>query len=314
MVQISDVVLMWVALEPDTPADRQRLDAALQRLSDEDPILRVTTAEAGQIIVFGAGETHLEIVVDRLRREFNVAAGVGRLQIAYKERLTVAAEGDGRFVRHSGGRGQYGHAKIRVVPLSSGMGYRFDNQIVGDAIPERFIRPVEEGIQDAIARGVIAGCPVDDVGIELVDGSHHEVDSSEAAFKIAGAMAFVDAAKKARPVLTEPVMRMEVRVPEEYLHEVMADLGRRHVQIQAREARGKLHFLKARVRLRELLGYGAQLRQLTAGRASHSLVLDRYEPVRRDDGDDSGLPTGVPRKPWPHAPGPGIALPEPDDE
>lgn len=294
----SDVVVLWTSLEPSSPVDAQRLDLALQRLTSEDKHLRVRMGEAGQIIIAGVSEAHLERVIDRLAREFNVAASVGKAQVAYKEALTVAAEGNGRFVRQTGGRGQYGHVRIRVVPLSPGSGYEFRNQVVGGAVPERYMGAICEGIEHALAHGIIAGCPVDDVRIEVIDGSYHETDSSDAAFKIAGALAFADAAHKARPILTEPIMRMEVRVPDQYLEQVSADLRKRNANIEVEAAHGAMHLVRTGVRLRHFLGYDAQLNYLTAGRASHSLQYDRYEPVEpgpRDEPPFTSSPAHRPR-------------------
>ncbi len=204
-----------LAIEPKTKADQEKLGQGLAKLMAEDPTFRVKTDEqTGQVVIAGMGELHLEIIVDRLKREFSVEASVGKPQVAYKETLTRPAEGEGRYIKQTGGRGQYGHAKIRLFPREPGTGYEFENEIVGGSIPREFIKPIDQGIQEALTRGVLAGYPIDDVRIELYDGSYHDVDSSEMAFKIAGSMAFQDAAKKASPVLLEPVMRVEVVVPE----------------------------------------------------------------------------------------------------
>jgi elongation factor G len=223
------------------------------------------------------GELHIEIIVDRLKREFNVEANVGRPQVAYKETLTMAAEGEGRYVRQTGGRGQYGHAKIRLVPREPGEGYLFENKIVGGVIPKEFIKPIDEGIKEALTTGVLAGFPIDDVGIELYDGSFHDVDSNEMAFKIAGSMAFKDAAKKARPVLLEPVMRVEVVVPKEYMGDIMGDIASRRGHIQSQEDLGGTQIVSARVPLSEMFGYATDLRSRTQGRATYSMHFDRYE-------------------------------------
>ena len=228
-----------LAIEPKTKADQEKLAQGLQKLMAEDPTFRVKTdTETGQVVIAGMGELHLEIIVDRLKREFNVEASVGKPQVAYKETLTRASEGEGRYIKQTGGRGQYGHAKITLTPRQPGEGFEFVNGIIGGVIPKEYIQPIEEGIKEAMTTGVLAGYPVDDVGIELYDGSYHDVDSNEMAFKIAGSMAFKDAAKKAKPVLLEPVMRVEVVVPEEYMGDVMGDMNSRRGRIQSMEARG----------------------------------------------------------------------------
>jgi elongation factor G len=267
-----------LAIEPKTKGDQEKLGQGLGKLMAEDPTFRVRTDEqTGQVVIAGMGELHLEIIVDRLKREFSVDASVGKPQVAYKETLTRPAEGDGRYVRQTGGRGQYGHAKIRLFPAEPGTGYSFDNQIVGGAIPKEYIKPIDEGIKEALTRGILAGYPVDDVKIELYDGSFHDVDSSEMAFKIAGSMAFQDAAKKAKPVLLEPVMRVEVVVPKDYLGDVMGDLSARRGRIQSQEDRGGTQIISARVPLSEMFGYATDLRSRTQGRATYSMHFDRYE-------------------------------------
>jgi elongation factor G len=267
-----------LAIEPKTKGDQEKLGQGLGKLQAEDPTFRVNTDEqTGQVVIRGMGELHLEIIVDRLKREFNVEASVGKPQVAYKETLTRPADGEGRYVRQTGGRGQYGHAKIRLIPAEPGTGYQFDNQIVGGVIPREFIKPIDEGIKEALTRGVLAGYPVDDVKIELYDGSYHDVDSSEMAFKIAGSMAFQDAAKKAKPVLLEPVMRVEVVVPKDYMGDVMGDLSSRRGRIQSQEDRGGTQIINARVPLSEMFGYATDLRSRTQGRATYSMHFDRYE-------------------------------------
>jgi elongation factor G len=267
-----------LAIEPKTKGDQEKLGQGLAKLMAEDPTFRVSTDEqTGQVVIRGMGELHLEIIVDRLKREFNVEASVGKPQVAYKETLTRAADGEGRYVRQTGGRGQYGHAKIHLFPSEPGTGYVFENEIVGGAIPKEFIKPIDEGIKEALTRGVLAGYPVDDVRIELYDGSYHDVDSSEMAFKIAGSLAFQDAAKKAKPVLLEPVMRVEVVVPKDYLGDVMGDLASRRGRIQSQEDRGGTQIIKARVPLSEMFGYATDLRSRTQGRATYSMHFDRYE-------------------------------------
>jgi elongation factor G len=269
-----------LAIEPKTKADQEKLGQGLGKLMAEDPTFRVRTdQQTGQVVIAGMGELHLEIIVDRLKREFSVEASVGRPQVAYKETLTRPAEGDGRYIKQTGGRGQYGHAKIRLVPRQPGEGYEFINNIVGGAIPKEFIKPIDQGIREAMTTGVLAGYPVDDVAVELYDGSFHDVDSSEIAFKIAGSMAFKDAAKKAKPVLLEPVMRVEVVVPREYLGDVMGNLSGRRGHIQSQEERGGTQIVQARVPLSEMFGYATDLRSRTQGRATYSMHFDRYEPA-----------------------------------
>jgi elongation factor G len=269
-----------LAIEPKTKADQEKLGVGLQKLMAEDPTFRVNTdQQTGQVIIAGMGELHLEIIVDRLKREFNVEASVGKPQVAYKETLTRPADGEGRYVKQTGGRGQYGHAKIHLYPGEPGTGYIFENEVTGGSIPKEFIKPIDEGIKEALTRGVLAGYPVDDVKIELYDGSYHDVDSSEMAFKIAGSMAFQDAAKRAKPVLLEPVMRVEVVVPKEYMGDVMGNLASRRGQIQSQEDRGGTQIIAARVPLSEMFGYATDLRSRTQGRATFSMHFDRYEPA-----------------------------------
>ncbi len=270
--------VIYLAIEPKTKADQEKLGQGLGKLQAEDPTFRVRTDdETGQVVIAGMGELHLEIIVDRLKREFNVEASVGRPQVAYKETLTKAAAGEGRYVRQTGGHGQYGHAKIRVEPRKPGEGFAFVNAIVGGSIPREYIKPVSEGIREAMTAGVLASYPVDDVSVTLYDGSFHEVDSSEMAFKIAGSMAFKDAAKKAGPVLLEPVMRVEVVVPEEYMGDIMGDINSRRGRITAMEARGGTQIVRSRVPLSEMFGYATDLRSRTQGRATYSMHFDRYE-------------------------------------
>ncbi|MGE3703956.1 MAG: elongation factor G [Vicinamibacterales bacterium] len=267
-----------LAIEPKTKADQEKLGQGLQKLMAEDPTFRVNTdTQTGQTIIRGMGELHLEIIVDRLKREFNVEATVGKPQVAYKETLTRPADGEMKYAKQTGGRGQYGHAKIHVYPGEPGTGYIFDNNIVGGAIPKEFIKPIDEGIKEALTRGVLAGYPIDDVKVELYDGSYHDVDSSEMAFKIAGSMAFQDAAKKAKPVLLEPIMRVEVTVPKEHMGDVMGNLSSRRGQIQSQEDRGGTQIIAARVPLSEMFGYATDLRSRTQGRATYSMHFDRYE-------------------------------------
>ncbi len=272
-----------LAIEPKTKADQEKLGQGMAKLMAEDPTFRVTTDEqTGQVVIAGMGELHLEIIVDRLKREFGVEASVGKPQVAYKETLTVAADGHGRFIRQTGGRGQFGEAKIRLIPLPPGTGYQFENDIKGGSIPKEYIKPIDQGIQEALTRGILAGYPIDDVRIELYDGSYHEVDSSEMAFKIAGSMAFQDAAKKAKPVLMEPIMRVEVVSPKDYLGDVIGDLASRRGKIQSQEDRGGTQIISARVPLSDMFGYATDLRSRTQGRAAYSMFFDRYEQAPRN--------------------------------
>ncbi|HEY0871829.1 MAG TPA: elongation factor G [Vicinamibacterales bacterium] len=272
--------VIQLAIEPKTKADQEKLGAGLQKLMAEDPTFRVNTDPAtAQTVIAGMGELHLEIIVDRLKREFNVEASVGRPQVAYKETITRAADGEMKYAKQTGGRGQYGHAKIHLYPGEPGSGYVFENKITGGAIPKEYIKPVDEGIKEALTRGVLAGYPVDDVRVELYDGSYHDVDSSEMAFKIAGSMAFQDAAKKAKPVLLEPVMKVEVVTPKEYLGDVMGHLSSKRGQILSQDERGGSQIINARVPLSEMFGYATDLRSRTQGRASYSMHFDRYEPA-----------------------------------
>jgi len=276
-----------LAIEPRTKADQEKLGQGLAKLQAEDPTFRVRTdADTGQVVISGMGELHLEILVDRLSREFGVQAAVGHPQVAYKETLTATAEAEGRYVRQTGGRGQYGHVRIRVSPRKPGEGFEFVDEIVGGAVPREYIKPVHEGIREALSSGVLAGYPVDDVSVALIDGSYHEVDSSELAFKIAGSMAFKEAARHASPVLLEPVVRVEVVVPEEYMGDIMTDLGARRGRITSMEARGGTQIVNARVPLSEMFGYATDLRSRTQGRATYSMHFDRYEQAPQTVSDE----------------------------
>ena len=269
-----------VAIEPRTQADQDKLGVALGKLTREDPTFRVTTdQETGQTLISGMGELHLEIIIDRLLREYNIRANVGRPQVAYRETITEEAEGEGRFIRQSGGRGQYGHAKIRVAPLTDGTDFEFSNEIVQGAIPKEFIRPVEIGVREAMERGLLAGYPMLGVAVALHDGSFHEVDSSEIAFKVAGSMAFQDAAQRAHPVLLEPVMEVEAVTPEEYMGEVIGDLNRRRGRIISMEPRAGFQVVTVHVPLSEMFGYATDLRSATQGRATYTMQFDHYDEV-----------------------------------
>jgi elongation factor G len=268
-----------VAIEPKTKADQDKLAQALTRLSEEDPTFRVRSdEETGQTIIAGMGELHLEIIVDRLMREFNVNANVGRPQVAYRETIGQPVQKiEGRFVRQTGGRGQYGHAVINMDPAGPGDGYEFVDKIVGGKIPREYISSVDMGIQEAMESGVLAGFPVVDVRVELIDGSYHDVDSSEMAFKIAGSMAFKNAMQRAKPKLLEPIMAVEVVTPEDYLGDVMGDLNARRGRVEGLEPRGNAQAIRARVPLATMFGYATDLRSTTQGRATFTMQFDRYE-------------------------------------
>ena len=270
-----------VAVEPRTKGDQDKLATALQRLAEEDPTFRVQSdEETGQTLISGMGELHLEIIVDRLTREFNVDANVGRPQVAYRETVSNPVQKIvGRFVRQTGGRGQFGHAVINLEPSEPGEGYEFLDKIVGGKIPREYIPAVDLGIQEAMESGILAGYPVVDIRVELVDGSYHDVDSSEMAFKVAGSMAFKEAMKRAKPKLLEPVMAVEVVTPEEYLGDVMGDLNSRRGRIENLEPRGNAQVIKARVPLAAMFGYATDLRSTTQGRATFTMQFERYEEV-----------------------------------
>jgi elongation factor G len=267
-----------VAIEPKTKADQEKLGLALDKLIREDPTFKVhTDQDTGQTIISGMGELHLEILVDRMVREFGVAANVGKPQVAYRETIRQRAEAEGKFIRQTGGRGQYGHVKIVLEPLEPGKGFEFENEIVGGAIPREYIAPVEHGIEEALESGILAGYEMVDVKVTLVDGSYHEVDSSEIAFKIAGSMALKDAAKRARPVLLEPMMRVEVVVPEEYTGDVIGDLNSRRGRVESMEGRLGSSIIQCKVPLSEMFGYSTGLRSMTQGRATYSMHFSHYD-------------------------------------
>jgi elongation factor G len=269
-----------VAIEPKTKADQDKLGIALQRLADEDPTFRVKTdEETGQTLIAGMGELHLEVLVDRMVREFKVAANVGKPQVSYRETARRRAEGVGRFVRQTGGRGQYGHAVITLEPQEKGAGYEFVDKIVGGVIPREYIKPVDAGVREALETGIVAGYPVVDVKVTLHDGSFHEVDSSEMAFKIAGSMAVKDAFEKADPTILEPVMRVEVVMPEEFMGEVIGDLNSRRGHIEGMDSRGGTQVVRCFVPLATMFGYATDLRSLTQGRATYSMEFSHYAEV-----------------------------------
>ena len=282
-MQFADPVID-IAVEPKTKAEQDKMAIALQKLAEEDPTFKVSTnQETGQTIIAGMGELHLEIIVDRLLREFKVEANVGKPQVAYRESATKPVMGAvGKFVRQSGGHGQYGHCVINLYPQEDGKGYEFENKIVGGVIPKEYIPAVDKGIQEALNSGVLAGYPVEGVRVELVDGSYHEVDSSEAAFKVAGSMALKDALKKSDPAILEPVMAVEVETPDEYTGFVMGDIPSRRGLIQGQEKRGNATIVSARVPLNNMFGYATDLRSGTQGRASYTMQFASYEPVPRN--------------------------------
>ncbi len=275
-----------VSIEPKTKADQEKLAQTLDKLQQEDPTFRVhTDPDTGQTLISGMGELHLEIITDRLVREFNVGANIGRPQVAYRETIALEAEGEGRFVRQTGGRGQYGHCKIRIRPTAQS-DFLFHDRIRGGAIPREFIRPVEQGIREAMETGPLAGYPISGVEAELYDGTFHEVDSSEIAFKIAGSMAFKDASRRAEPVLLEPIMAVEAVTPESYMGDVIGDLNSRRGRVQSIEVRGGAQVVTCKVPLSEMFGYATDLRSITQGRANYSMQFDDYEQVPRDVGDE----------------------------
>ena len=267
-----------VAIEPKTKADQEKLSIALGKLIREDPTFKVhTDPDTGQTIIEGMGELHIEILVDRMVREFGVAANVGKPQVAYRETIRQPAEAEGKFIRQTGGRGQYGHVKIAISPNQAGAGVEFENEIVGGSVPREYIAPVEQGIREALETGVLAGYEMVDVKVRLLDGSYHEVDSSEVAFKIAGSMALKEAAKHAKPVLLEPMMNVEVVVPEEYMGAVTGDLHARRGHVECTESRLSSTIIKCRVPLSEMFGYSTDLRSMTQGRATYSMHFSHYE-------------------------------------
>ena len=269
-----------VAIEPKTKASQDKMALALAKLAEEDPTFKThTDEETGQTIISGMGELHLDIIVDRLLREFKVEANIGNPQVSYREGIRKAAEGEAKYARQSGGRGQYGHAKIRIEPLEPGEGFVFENAIVGGAIPKEFIGPTQQGIEEALQSGIVGGYEVLDVKVTLYDGSYHEVDSSEMAFKIAGSMAVRDALAKADPVLLEPMMKVEVTTPEEYMGDVIGDINSRRGRMEGMELVAGAQIVTAYVPLAEMFGYATSLRSNTQGRANYSMQFDHYEEV-----------------------------------
>lgn len=278
--------VIQVAIEPKTKADQEKMGIALQRLAEEDPTFKVSTNhETGQTLIAGMGELHLEIIVDRMKREFKVEVNVGKPQVAYKETIKKSVKVEGKYIRQSGGRGQYGHVWLELEPLERGAGYEFVNKIVGGVIPKEFIPSVDAGVQEAMQSGVLAGYPVVDVRVTLFDGSYHEVDSSDMAFRIAAAQAFREGMKKADPVLLEPIMKVEVVVPEEYMGDVMGDINSRRGRIEGMELRGNAQVIRAYVPLAEMFGYATDLRSKTQGRGTYTMQFDHYEEVPKNIAD-----------------------------
>ena len=275
-----------VAVEPKTKPDQEKMGIALQKLAKEDPSFRVhTDEESGQTIISGMGELHLDIIVDRMRREFNVDANVGKPQVAYRETIRKSVEQEGKFVRQSGGRGQYGHVFLRIEPLGEGEGYEFVDAIVGGVVPREYINAVDKGVQEQMQNGVVGGYPVMDVKVTLYDGSYHDVDSSEMAFKIAGSMGFRDGALNANPVLLEPIMSVEVVTPEDYMGDVMGDLNRRRGLPQGMDDSPSGKIIRAEVPLAEMFGYSTDLRSMSQGRAVYSMEFEKYSEVPQSVAD-----------------------------
>lgn len=275
--------VIGIRIEPKTKADQEKMGNALHRLAEEDPTFRVEgDNETGETIISGMGELHLEIIVDRMKREFNVEANVGRPQVAYKETILGEAEAEGKYIRQSGGRGQYGHVWLSVKPLERGKGFEFINAIKGGAIPQEFISPIEKGVKEAVSRGVVAGYPIMDIEVKIFDGSYHEVDSSEAAFKMAASMALQEAAKKARPVILEPIMKVQIIAPMDYLGEVTGNVNSKRGRIDAINDRGNTKIIDCKIPLSEMFGYVTELRSMTQGRGSSTMEFDHYEPVPKN--------------------------------
>jgi elongation factor G len=276
-----------IAIEPKTKADQEKMGIALKKLAEEDPTFKIRSdEETGQTIISGMGELHLDIIVDRMKREFKVEANVGRPQVAYRETIRETAEAEGKYIRQSGGRGQYGHCWLRVEPAEPGSGFEFLNEIKGGIIPQEFITPIEKGVKEAMDRGVVAGYPLVDMKVAVYDGSFHDVDSSEAAFKIAGSLAVQEAVKRANPIILEPIMKVEVTTPENFMGDVVGDLNAKRGQIQEMEDRGegnaRVKVIKATVPLASMFGYATQLRSMSQGRANYSMEFDHYEEVPKN--------------------------------
>jgi elongation factor G len=272
-----------IAIEPKTKADQDKLGLSLAKLAEEDPTFRVRTDhETGQTVISGMGELHLEIIVDRLLREFKVEANVGKPQVAYRETIRGSVKSEGKFVRQSGGRGQYGHVWLQLEPLEPGAGFMFENKIVGGVVPREYIAPVEAGVKEAMLNGILAGYPMVDVKVTIFDGSYHEVDSSEMAFKVAGSMALKDGARKANPVLLEPIMKVEIVTPEEYMGDIMGDFNSRRGRIEGMESRAGAQVIRGHVPLSEMFGYATSIRSISQGRATYVMHFSHYDEVPRN--------------------------------
>jgi elongation factor G len=298
--------ILWIAVEPKTREDQEKMDKALAKLAQEDPTFKVhTDPDSGQTIISGMGELHVELIVDRMMREYKVEANVGKPQVAYRETIRKSAEAEGKYIRQTGGSGNYGHVKIRIEPNEAGKGFEFVNDIKGGVVPKEYIKPTEQGIREALQGGVLAGYEIVDVKATLFDGSYHDVDSNEMAFKIAGSMAFKEAARKATPVLLEPVMSVEVVVPEEYMGTIIRDLNSRRGRIEGMEMVGGGRVIKATVPLPTMVGYATAMRGLTQGRGNLSMEFKHYQQSSNRGGlDDDGPYAGVavPRGPRPGNP------------
>jgi elongation factor G len=278
-INFADPVIS-LAIEPKTKSDQEKMGLALTKLAEEDPTFRIKSdPETGQTIIAGMGELHLEILVDRMKREFKVVADVGAPQVAYKETIKIAAEAEGKYIKQTGGRGQYGHCWLKIEPKDRGTGYEYVNEITGGAIPREFIEPINKGIQESMDRGFIAGFPMTDVKVTVFDGSFHEVDSSELAFKMAGSLGMRAAVAKAQPILIEPIMKVEVTTPEDFMGDVMGDLGSRRAQIQGTGNRNNVVVITALVPLAQMQGYVTILRSMTQGRANSVMIPSHYEEV-----------------------------------
>jgi elongation factor G len=272
--------VIHIAVEPKTKADQEKMGMALAKLAEEDPTFKVRTdEETNQTLIGGMGELHLDIIVDRMKREFNVEANVGTPQVAYRETIKKEASAEGKYIKQSGGRGQYGHCWLKVEPNEEGKGFEFIDEVKGGSIPREFIAPIGKGVREAMDKGVIAGYPMVDIKATVYDGSYHEVDSSEAAFKIAGSMAFQEATRKASPILLEPVMKVNVTTPENFMGDVIGDLNSKRGQIEEMGDRGQVKLITAKVPLSEMFGYATSLRSMTQGRASYSMEFLHYSEV-----------------------------------
>ena len=269
-----------IAIEPKSKADQEKMSIALQKLAEEDPSFKAyTDSETGQTIIAGMGELHLDIIVDRMKREFHVEANVGKPQVAYKETIRKPVRVEGKFIRQSGGKGQYGHVWLEVEPQEPGKGYAFESRIVGGVVPKEYVKPTDEGVREAMKSGILAGYPVVDVKVALVDGSYHDVDSSEAAFKVAGSMAFKEACRQGGAVLLEPIMKVDVTVPEEYMGDVIGDINSRRGRLEGMENEAGTQIIHAQVPLSEMFGYATDLRSKTQGRGTYSMEPSHYEEV-----------------------------------